>query len=201
MPPVADIERRVGQDEIRAQIGELVAPEGVIRLTAQVEVDAADCQVHRRQAPGGRVGFLAEDRHVADLAAMGLNELLALHEHAARAAAGVVDLAMVGAENGHQRFDDAARGVELTTALALGAGEHAQKVFVDLAQHVTGLGRAGTKADGRHQVHQFAQLAVGQLGTGIAFVQDALELGVLALDQRQRLVDALADVGLLGGSA
>ena len=37
------------------------------------------------------------------------------------------------------------------------------------------------------------------MGTCEALVEDALELGVLDLDQRQRVVDALADVGLLGG--
>jgi hypothetical protein len=57
------------------------------------------------------------------------------------------------------------------------------------------------KADGGHKIDQLAQLAIGQLGAGIALVQDALELGVLDLDQRQRIVDALANVGLLGGGA
>jgi len=192
-----EVERRVGQDEVGPQIGELVVGEGVAGLTAQVEVDAADGQVHRRQAPGGGVRFLPVDGHVADLAAMRFDEFFALHEHAARSAAGVVDLAMVRRQHGHQRLDDAARRVELAAALAFGAGEHAQEVFLDLAQHVARFTRRDAEADGGHQVHQLTELAVWQLGAGKALVQDALELGVLGLDDRQRFVDALADVGLL----
>ncbi len=40
----------------------------------------------------------------------------------------------------------------------------------------------------------------GQLGAGRALVEDALELGALGLDDGQGIVDALADVGLLGGT-
>ena len=189
----------LARTQVGAQVGELVAGEGVGGFATQVEVDAADGQVHRRQAPGGGVGLLAEDGHVAELAAVRFDEVLALHEHAAAAAARVVDLAVVRRQHGHQGLDDAARRVELPTALAFGAGEHAQKVLVDLAQHVARLAGRGAEADGGHQVDQLAQLAVRQLGPREALVQDALELGVLGLDQRQGIVDALADVGLLGG--
>ncbi len=61
MPPVADVERRVGQDEVGPQVGVLVPGEGVGGFSAQVEVDAANGQVHGRQAPSGGVGFLAVD--------------------------------------------------------------------------------------------------------------------------------------------
>jgi hypothetical protein len=107
------------------------------RLAAQVEVDAADGQVHRRQAPGGGVGLLAEDGHVADLAAVRFDERFALHEHATAAAARVIHLAVVRGQHRHQRLDDAARRVELAAAFALGAGEHAQEVLVHLPQHIT----------------------------------------------------------------
>jgi len=52
-----------------------------------LRVDAADREVHLREAPGRVIRFLAVDRDVADPAAMRLDEFLALHEHAARAAA------------------------------------------------------------------------------------------------------------------
>jgi hypothetical protein len=139
VPPVADVERRVGEDEVGPQVRVLVAGEGVGGLFAQVEVDAADGEVHRRQPPGGGVGFLPVDGHVAQLAPVGLDEFFGLHEHAAGAAAGVVHLAVVGGEHGDQGLDDAGGGVELAALLALGAGELAEEVFVHLAQHVAGL--------------------------------------------------------------
>jgi len=46
--------------------------------------------------------------------------------------------------------------------------------------------------------HQFAQLAVRQLGAAIAFVQNAFQLWVFGLDGGQGIVDALADIRLLG---
>jgi hypothetical protein len=59
-----------------------------------------------------------------------------LHEHAAGAAAGIVDAAFVGGEHLDEEADDALRGVELAAFLALGAGELAEEVFVDAAEDV-----------------------------------------------------------------
>ena len=201
VPPVADVERRVGQDEVSAQVGVLVLDEGVGRFAAQVEVDAANGQVHRGQAPGGGVGFLAVDGHVAQLAAVRFDEFFRLHKHAAGAAARVVHLALVRVQHGDQRVDDGLRGVELAAFFAFGAGELAEEVFVHLAQDVAGDGLVFAKADGGHQVHQLAQLAVRQRGAGVAFVEDAFQARVFLLDDGQRVVDAFADVGLLGGGA
>ena len=180
----------------------LVAHKGVGGLLAEIEVDAANGEVHRRQPPCGGVGFLAIDRHVADLAAVRFDELFALHKHAARAAAGVIHLAVVRREHRNQGLDDEARRVELPAALAFGAGELAEEILVDLPQQIAGVvfGRVAglAKADFGDQIDQFAQLAIGQLHAGVAFVEDAFELGVFGFDQRQRIVDAFADVGLLG---
>ena len=76
--------------------------------------------------------------------------------------------------------------------------ELAEEVFVDLAQHVARGARLVAKADSGDQVHQLAELAIGQLGAGEALVEDAPEARVLLLDQHQGVVDALADVGLFG---
>jgi len=201
VPPVADVEGRVGEYEVGPQVGMLVAGEGVGGFLAQIEVDAAQGKVHGRQAPSGGVGFLAVDAHVAQLAAVGFDELFALHEHAARAAAGVIHLAMVRGEHRDQRLHDAGRRVELPALLALGAGELAEEVFVNFAENIAGHAHVRTKADSRDQIDEFAKLAIGQLGASIAFIQNALELGVFDFDQGQGIVDALADVGLLGVTA
>ena len=73
-----------------------VVVEGVA-LGDLAAVDAADGEVHARQAPGGVIRLLAVDRDVGlGLAAVAvplrvrLDELHGLHEHARRAAAGIV---------------------------------------------------------------------------------------------------------------
>ena len=57
-PPVFDVERRVGHDEVGAQIRVLVVQEGVGVFLAKVEVDAPYGHVHGGQFPGGWVGLL-----------------------------------------------------------------------------------------------------------------------------------------------
>ena len=68
-------------------------------------VDAADGQVHLAETPGGGVGLLAVDGDVGAVAAVLLDELLGLDEHAARTAAGIVDAALVGLDHLHQQAD------------------------------------------------------------------------------------------------
>ena len=103
---------------------------------AEVEVDAADGHVHGGEAPGGGVGFLAVDREVAELAAVFLDKALALDEEAAGAHGGVVDAALVGLEHLDDQGDDGLRSEVLAALLALGEGELAEEVFVDLAEDV-----------------------------------------------------------------
>ncbi len=128
---------------------------------------------------------------------MRLDELLALHEHAAAAAAGVVDATLVRRQHLDQHLDDAGRRVELAALLALGGGELAEEVFVDLAEQVLGA-MTLAEADGRDQVDQLAELAGFELAAAEALVEDALQARVVGLDGFQRGVDAHADVGLLG---
>jgi WS/DGAT/MGAT family acyltransferase len=85
-----------------------------------IGLDAAQGQVHHRQTAGGGVALLAVNRNIAQLAAVAFHKLLALHEHAARAAAGVVDAALVGLQHLHQAAHHTARRVELSAVLALG---------------------------------------------------------------------------------
>jgi hypothetical protein len=95
--PVAVVEGRVGQHVVGLEVGVPVVVEGV--AVRDLRVDAADGEVHLGEPPGGVVGLLAVDGDVAELAGVGLDELLALHEHAARAAARVVDAALVRREH------------------------------------------------------------------------------------------------------
>ncbi len=136
--PIARVEGRVGEDVVGLQVLVQVAVEAVGVLGAEVGFDAANGEVHRGEPPGRRVGLLAVDADVADAAAVGLDEFLALDEHAAGAATRVEDAALVGGEHLDQDPDDAAGRVELAALLALGTGELREEILVDAAQDVLG---------------------------------------------------------------
>ena len=156
--PVGVVERRIGQDVIGLEVGVQVAAEGVGVFRAEVAPRCREwpgSSSASRQVVGLRL--LAVDGDVADPPAVGLDEFLALHEHAARAAAGVVDAALVRGEHLDQHADDAAGRVELAALLALGAGELGEEIFVDAAQDVLGAVLLAAQADGADQVDQFAE--------------------------------------------
>src|SRR3990167_7894867 len=127
----------------------VVVVEGV--AMGDLRVDATDGEVHLGEAPGGVVGLLAVDGDVAELAAVGLDELLAGDEHAARAAAGVVDAALVGGENLDQHADHARGRVELPALLALSARELCEEVLVHAAEDVLGTVGRAPEADVAHE--------------------------------------------------
>ena len=67
---------------------------------------------------------------------MTLDEVGRLHEHAARTAGGVVDLAVKGFEDLHDEPHDRGGGEELAALLAFGEGELAEEVLVDQPEPV-----------------------------------------------------------------
>ena len=95
----------------------------------EVAFDAANGQVHHRQAPRRRVGPLPLDRDVADPPAMLFDELFALHKHARRAAARIVNSPLVRREHLDQHADHAARRVNLPAVLPLDTGELREDVW------------------------------------------------------------------------
>ena len=129
------------------------------------------------------------------LPAVGLDEAFRLHEHAAGAAAGVVDAALVGLEHLDQQPHDAARREELAAELALGLGELAEEVLVDAAERVAGLGAVALEADVGDQVDQPLQLLRRDAAAGVVARQLALEVRVVALDGEDGVVDQRGDVG------
>jgi hypothetical protein len=64
----------------------LVAEERIGRLVAEPGLDAMDGKVHVGEAPRRGIALLPEDRYVGALAAVGLDELFRLDEHASAAA-------------------------------------------------------------------------------------------------------------------
>ena len=83
---------------------------------------------------------------------MALDEVGGLDEHAARAAGGVVDLAVERLDDLDDQPDDRGRREELAALLALGHGELAEEVLVDEAEAVA-LDRLGQSAEETEQFH------------------------------------------------
>src|SRR6266566_2251458 len=95
-----------------------IAPEGVGLLFAEIGFDAADGEVHHGEAARGGVALLTVDADVAKLATVRFDEFFRLHEHAAGAAAGIVNAAFVWSEHLDEKAHDPLRRVELAAFLA-----------------------------------------------------------------------------------
>src|SRR5271157_11030 len=96
-PPVAVVEWRVCQYEVRLQVRMLIVVEAV--PMGDLRLNPADGEVHLGQAPRCVVGLLSIYGDVTNSAAVRFYELLAAYEHPARAAAGVVHPALVRGEH------------------------------------------------------------------------------------------------------
>ena len=152
MPPIGNVERRIGQHVIGAQIGMLIVEKRVGGFASQIEVDAANHEVHRHQTPRRVVAFLPVNRDVlfARLVMFGLvafNKLFRLHEHSARTAARVVNASRMWRQNLHEYSNHRFGRVKLAAFLTFRAGELSQKILVNLTQNIA-CSFARAKADG-----------------------------------------------------
>ena len=180
-----------------------IAAEGVFLHLTEVGLDAAQGEVHHGEAAGGGVALLAVDGDVAELAAVAFDELFRLHEHAAGAAGGVVDAALVGGKHLDEAAHDAGRRVELAAVLALGAGEAGEEILVNAAEQIDGaVGllafAGGGEFDGGDDVDELTEALFVETGAGVVLGEDAFEARVVALDGDHGVVHDLADGGLLG---
>src|SRR5690606_1387449 len=116
----------------------------------------------------------------------------------AGAAAGVVDAALVRFEHLDEEPDHVAGSVELAAALALAAGELGEEVLVDAAEHVVAVISGFGQGDVAEEVDELAEAQGAEWGPGVVLGEDAFEGRVLLLGGDHGVVDALADVGLLG---
>ena len=111
-----------------------------------------------------------------------VDEFLGLDEHAAGAAARVIDAALVGLQHLDQEPDNGAGRVEFAAALALGAGEAAEEILIDAPENVAGaIGLLG-HADPAHEVDQLAEHDLVERWAGIVLGQDTLERGIAGLN-------------------
>lgn len=195
VPPFLDVKGRIRHHEVGAEVRVLVAGEGVRRFLAEVEIDAADGHVHRRQPPGGGIAFLPEDHDVADAAAVLLDEALGLHEEAAGAHRRVIDAALIGLDHFHDEADDGLGREVLAALFPLRQGELAEEVFVNVAEDVLRVKVRVLERDGGDEVDEPREVRRIDLELGVVLVEDVLELRVLLLHRLQRVVDELAGGG------
>jgi hypothetical protein len=192
--PVRDVERRVGEDEIKALIREGVFDQCALRVPAQVSKDAANGEVHAGKAEGGVVAFLPIDRDIGPLPLVCVDEFLGLNEKATRAAAGVIDAAFGRLDH---RVDDRFWGVEFAAAFAFGACEFRDKVFVDAADEIK-VGAVAFKFDVGEQINQASEHAAVDCLFAKDLGQGALQAFVVNLDRAHGVVDHDTDAGVLG---
>src|SRR3972149_38471 len=102
--PIAVIEVRISKNKIRPEIRMSVVVKSV--AVSDLSVDAADGEIHARQAPGGVVRLLSVDAYSAlGLATVTvslrvcIDEPDRLDEHSSRPGARIIDPALVGFEH------------------------------------------------------------------------------------------------------
>ena len=127
------------------------------------------------------------DGKIADAPAVLLYEFLALHEHARRAAAWIVDAALVRLNHPHQQPNHAPRRVKLGAFLTFGAGELTEEVFIDAAQDVLRAVFFVAQTDGSNEVNQLTETLPVQCGAGL--VAAGSRFGLWIDDRRMRAQD------------
>ena len=88
-------------------------------------------------------------------------------------------------------------GVELASALALGAGKASQEVLVHSSENVPGAVDLLTHSDPAHEIDQLSEHHLVERRACVVLGQDALERGVVRLDRQHGVVDVLANRCLL----
>jgi hypothetical protein len=201
--PIGIVERRIGEDVIGAKIRMQIAAEGVGVFGAEVGFDAAQGEIHHGETAGGGIAFLSVNGNVAELAAVGFDEFLRLHEHAAGTAGGVVNASFVGREHFDEQPHDATGRVELPAVLAFGAGETGEEIFVNASEQIDGAMRLlafarGGERDRADEVNQFAEAMFVEARPRVIFWQHTFETRIIAFDGDHRVIDDFANGGLLG---
>ena len=195
--PVLQVEGGIGHDVVGLEVGVLILEEGIGGDVPEVGGEPAHGEVHLGQLVGGGGELLPVDRDVLLAAVVAFDKFDRLDEHAAGAAARIINLAFVGLDHFGDEIDDALGGVELAPELALGGGEFAEEVFIDPADGVLFLVLDGVDVvDG---IDEGGELAAIEPEAGEVVVgQGALERGIALLDVGEGGVDLEGDVALLG---
>ena len=184
------VEGRIGHHEVA------LAGEGVLVLVVgdglgDLPLQPVHREVHLGDADGVAVLLLAvEDDLLRRVAALVLDEVAGLHEHAARAAGRVEHRAVVGLDDVDDGLHDRGRREELAVVVRLLDRELGEEVLVDAAEDIAGGLLDLLAVEEAHQV--FEHLGLEDAVVLGQHAQQRLELG---LDGGHRLGDELGQVG------
>ena len=186
------VERWIGHHEV--ELADAFVQVFVVAVPLpDVAGKGVDGEVHQAQMPGFVHPLLAVDRNLyAGIVLVSLDEVGTLDEHAARTARRVEDASVVRLDDFDDQLDQRGGREELAALLALGTGEVAEEVFVNLAESVP----FGIHRNLRERLQQGDEGGVLDLVVGLG--ENALQFLVLGLDRLHRLVDGLADVLAFG---
>ncbi|MNQ90751.1 hypothetical protein D3C85_1061040 [compost metagenome] len=179
----------------------LVGKEGIGRALPQIAGQAAHRQVHFGQLVSGAGQLLAVDGNILALPLMALHKLEGLDEHAARATAGVIDLALVGFKHLGQQGDHGLGGIELATTLAFTGGKLAEEVLIHPAHQILfgQIAFIGEGVDVLDAVDQGGELGRVQPQAGEVVIGQGIgQRSVAFLDGREGGINNDGDIILLG---
>ena len=183
----AVVERRIGEDVIGLEVGVLVVGVGVAELDVAVEA------VNEEIQPAEAIGEVLRSPARRTRACRCDARKVALHEHAARAAARVEHFALLGSSIATSSPHDALRREVFAAALALRRGELADEVLIDAPEHIDAavLRREDVL---REKVDEPARLFLVEIRPGVDRRQQALELREGLLQQREDVIEPQLDV-------
>jgi len=136
------VERGIGHHEIavapeRFAILQTVGVRVVSVGISDIALETVDREVHAGEADGGDSFFVAEEGDaVGGILLLALDEVAALDEHAAGAAGGVEDDAVLRLDYVDDGLDEGRRGEELAGILRALHTEPHEELFVDAAEDV-----------------------------------------------------------------
>ena len=189
------VERRIGHDEIA------LAPDGMDILVEgvrfpDVSFQTVDGEVHLGQPDGcGGLLLAVESDLVAGLLPLPLDEVAGLHEHAARAAGGVENDAVVRFDDIHDGLDQGRRSEELAAVLRPLHGELHEEVFVDAPEDIPFGAVQGFPVENTEEVFKH-----GALEDGVVFGQDSGKRFEALLDGGHGINERLPKLGIAGQS-
>ena len=133
------VEGRIGHHEVALSgqlVRVLVVGDGLV-AGPDPALQPVHGEIDLGELRGGLVLLVAVERDPFHrVLARVLDEMARLHEHAARAAGGVEDDAVIRLDHVHDGLDDRGRRKELAVVVRALLGELGQEVFVDAAEHV-----------------------------------------------------------------
>ena len=184
------VERRIGHCEVELTEQLVWIVVVGVRLL-HVARQTMHCEVHAAhpQRLADHLGAVDRQLLLGGLVVM-LHELRRVDKHAAGAASGVEDLAVVWLDDLDDQLYDAGGGVELATLLHLVDGEVAHEVLVDLPESVP------LDVERLQQLHQLTKNPVGDRGVGSG--EHVLEVRIGVFDGPHGIVQCLAEVVALG---